>query len=139
MNKPSIVLILMVSVVVGVGCAKPDWIQQTLVTADVTGVWVGSFGRPGTSFANEIQFELEQQGSKVKGHYRLLLNPASGARTGPIEGTVAGDLFTFRLTAGASEGEMTVSGDEMKGSLKSGGPVQLLLRRIDSSPPPRSQ
>ena len=26
------------------GCAKPDWIDRTLVTVDVTGTWTGSVG-----------------------------------------------------------------------------------------------
>ena len=39
MKTSPIVLILMVSLVVSVGCAKPDWIEQTLVTVDVTGTW----------------------------------------------------------------------------------------------------
>jgi len=38
-------LMLVATVLVcGSGCAKPDWIQQTLVTVDVTGTWVGSIG-----------------------------------------------------------------------------------------------
>ena len=31
MNKSSIILIFVVTLVVSVGCAKSDWIQQTLV------------------------------------------------------------------------------------------------------------
>jgi hypothetical protein len=31
--------------VLGSGCAKPDWIQSTLVTVDVTGTWLGVRGR----------------------------------------------------------------------------------------------
>jgi hypothetical protein len=32
-------LILMAVLACGSGCAKSDWIQQTLVTVDVTGTW----------------------------------------------------------------------------------------------------
>jgi hypothetical protein len=39
MNKSPIILTLMVSLIVSVGCAKSDWIQSTLVTVDVTGRW----------------------------------------------------------------------------------------------------
>jgi hypothetical protein len=60
------------------GCARPDWIQDTVVTVDVTG------------------FE------------------------GPIDGTVGGDVFTFRLTNETTVGEMTVSGDEMNGNVTIG-------------------
>ncbi len=34
---------------------------------------------------------------------------------GPIEATVAGDVFSFKQTNGPFTGEMTVSGDEMSG------------------------
>ena len=27
-----------------VGCARPDWIESTLVTVDTTGTWVGEWG-----------------------------------------------------------------------------------------------
>ena len=30
-------------VLTAAGCARPDWIEQTLVTVDVTGVWRGTF------------------------------------------------------------------------------------------------
>jgi hypothetical protein len=39
--KTIALLILVAVLTCGVGCAKSDWIQQTLVTADVTGTWVG--------------------------------------------------------------------------------------------------
>jgi len=41
------------------GCGKSDWIERTLVTADVTGTWVG---RGGT-----LELALEQHGPKVTG------------------------------------------------------------------------
>jgi hypothetical protein len=66
MNKLPIILALMVTLVVSVGCAKSDWIQSTLVTADVTGVWVGSFGI-GNAFS-DVRLRSEQKGSKVKGN-----------------------------------------------------------------------
>ena len=47
---------------IGSGCAKPDWIEQTLVTVDVTGTWRSTEG-------SLVEFVLEQQGSKVKGPY----------------------------------------------------------------------
>ena len=41
------------------GCTKPDWIQQTLVTVDVTGTWVVTEGP-------RVELKLEQRGSKVR-------------------------------------------------------------------------
>jgi hypothetical protein len=31
------------------GCARPDWIQSTLVTVDVSGTWVGTLTGGGAS------------------------------------------------------------------------------------------
>ena len=73
----------------GSGCAKPpDWIEQTLVTVDVTGTWRGS---PGA-----FELKLEQHGSKVTG---TIFVPVS-TNTGAIEGSVSGDVFRFRQTSG---------------------------------------
>jgi len=121
------------------GCARPDWIQDTLVTVDVTGTWVRSEGAL-------IELKLEQQGAKVTGSmlWRGGGVTASGALSGAVEGTVAGDVFRFRQTSGtnlAVNGEMTVSGDEMTGYMVSlaAGRTPTLLRRVNSPAPPRSQ
>jgi len=37
-------LILVAVLALGSGCAKPDWIDQTLMTVDVTGTWRDSGG-----------------------------------------------------------------------------------------------
>src|SRR5262249_14738650 len=54
-----------------VGCAQKDWIDRTLVTVDVTGVWEGKqdFG-PGGGGARDIVIVLQQQGAKVTGEIR---------------------------------------------------------------------
>ena len=119
----------------GSGCAQTDWIDRTLVTVDVTGTWSG-IGGP----SRDLLFELEQQGSRVKGSLRL--TPGGSAELG---GTVAGDVFRFRaLGASANnrdiEGEVTVSGDEMSGQMST--PVlagrSISLRRVDPSSRPSS-
>src|SRR5262245_11594232 len=72
------------------GCAKrQDWIQATLVTADVSGTW---HGVAGSSFPYTVTLLLEQQGPRVKG--RL----TSSRGYGSIEGTVEGDVFRFSGT-----------------------------------------
>ena len=55
--------LMLVAVVLacGSGCAKPDWIQQTLVTVDVTGTWVGTIGRGGATPA-DVRLEMEHDG-----------------------------------------------------------------------------
>jgi len=133
----SATLALVTTMALTSGCAKPDWIQDTLVTVDVTGVWIGSTVRGD----REVQLALEQQGPKVKGLFRPL-GPALGVfpwSEGPIEGTVAGDVFSFRLTNSTASGEVTVSGDEMKGSVSIGSPFPIFLRRVSSSPPASSK
>jgi hypothetical protein len=140
-------LLIAATLAVGSGCAKTDWIDRTLVTVDVTGTWNGSVGGMGTSGGKPPDFllELEQQGSMVKGFMRL---PAGGSSAsvsygsrispGPLTGTVAGDLFRFRLTNGSVDGELTVSGDEMSGQVSWSGSRTITLRRVDLSSPPAS-
>ena len=126
-------LILVAALACGPGCAKPDWIQQTLVTADVTGVWVGGISRGGNYGPVEVQLELEQQGPKVTGYFRALPPyPPWGMVNGPIEGKVSGDKFTFQHTNGVLTGETTVNGDEMRINMAASHRIQAILRRVDS-------
>ena len=134
----------------GSGCARSDWIDRTLVTVDVTGAWTGKAYIPHavTGLIVDVRLELEQQGPKVKGSIRprgsipwRSLDRSSTA--GPIEGSVAGDVFRFKQTSGPSiavNGEMTVSGDEMTGNVRwAAGRRDLVLRRVDSPAPPSPQ
>ena len=126
------------TLVVGSGCAKQDWIDRTLVTVDVTGAWSGSHRAAigGAGGSRDVVFELEQQGSTVKGSMRATL---SAGMPRNIEGTVAGDVFRFKDPRGTWEGTLTVSGDEMEGPAMTGGlRGQLTLRRVDPSSPPAS-
>ena len=136
MKTSPIVLILMLGLVVSVGCAKPDWIQQTLVTVDVTGTWR-------TTEGGLVELKLTQQGARVTGSI-LALGATSGASaSGPIEGTVEGDVFQFKQVGGALapfQGEVTVSEDEMRGTVM-GGPAPprrgiVVLRRVSPTPQP---
>ena len=130
---------LVAALACGAGCARPDWIEQTLVTVDVTGTWQGAVGgTPGAGGAS-YKFVLEQEGPKVKGSVQ-----ASGATvmpggnlTGPIEGTVTGDVFSFRQTNGPLTGEMAVSGDDMAGHVSFQGTYRISLRRVDSFARPK--
>jgi hypothetical protein len=100
------------------GCVQKDWIDRTLVTVDVTGVWQGTFTRPG--YSGEIEFVLEQRGAKVTGAMRFPGGgavPFAKAREGvPIEGTVSGETFSFHEVGGSTRGDFQVNGDEMTGS-----------------------
>lgn len=58
----------------GAGCAaRPDWIEQTLVTADVSGTWR-------TMEGSALRLVLEQQGTKVTGKFFLQPSSSSGDR-----------------------------------------------------------
>src|SRR5262247_576917 len=91
-------LLLAISLAICLGCAKQDWIDRTLVTVDVTGVWEGKqdFG-PGGGGDRDIVIVLQQQGAKVTGEIR---NSASALGIGsppdtPVEGTVNGDTLSL--------------------------------------------
>jgi len=113
------------------GCARPDWIEQTLVTVNVAGSWHGTSpaGVGGTTPPREIWLDLHQLGPKVTGSVRLRVGGGTGVSfaNGPIEGTVAGDVLTF--TGGPVRGAMTVSEDEMTGRLNA---FPFALRRVAS-------
>ncbi len=100
------------------GCARSDWIDRTLVTVDVTGVWQGSMtswdGQP--AIDEEVSFELQQKGPNVTGYFKThgRWSSQSTRTSGPIEGSVSGDVFRFKRTDGPHTGELTVSGEEMK-------------------------
>ena len=100
------------------GCAQKDWIDRTLVTEDVTGVWWGSMD--GSPFRPPVQLELRQQGAKVTGAMKV--PPAGSYSLGsgiPIEGSVNSDVFTFRDQRGIFSGELIVGGDDLVGQILS--------------------
>jgi hypothetical protein len=92
-------VILVAMLACGSGCAKPDWIQQTLVTVDVTGAWSGDCIRGGAGGipGGIIEMTLEQSGTKVTGQTRT-----SPSRSWGIDGTINGDVFRFSTQAGVS-------------------------------------
>ena len=114
-------------------CARRDWIEETLVTVDVTGTWIGSCGRPGTYAEGKIEITLAQSGSKVTGQARAMPGHVS-----PIEGTVSGDVFRYG-SHGYQRGELQVSEDEMSGwAVVDNKSVTCQLHRQASSESPRS-
>jgi hypothetical protein len=128
-----------VPLLVAFGCARPDWIEQTLVTMDVTGVWIGmgGDGQP----CQRCPARDGATGTKVNGNLVALLKSNIGFeyRGGPIDGAVSGDMFRFKTVHEDMAGEMRVDGDEMQGYSTVGGKSPFFLRRVSSSPRPRSQ
>ena len=92
------------------GCAqKSDWVEGTLVTVDVTGVWKGRVNAVVGGVGGEMEMTLTQRGPKVTGDGRIRAEKIS------IEGTVRGDVFSFREPGGRLRAEATVTGDQMAG------------------------
>jgi len=124
-------LLMVAAVAVNSGCAKQDWIDRTLVTVDVTGTWYGSPGGAG-SYASSVFFlDLRQEGATVQGFIRQQGLSVAQSPAGPLTGTVTGDVFRFKSARGVAEGEFTVNGDEMSGTVSLWGIRPLLLRRVD--------
>ena len=112
------------------GCVRPDWIEQTLVTVDVTGTWRGSYKTSTVFTGGDVELTLVQKGPKVTGRISGGQWVVLGGSV-PIEGTVNGDIFTFHDTRGTVTGSLQVSGDEMSGSgtSKDSIPMTVTLRR----------
>ncbi len=134
-------MLIAAALAIGVGCTTPsDWIERTLVTVDVTGTWYGASPVRGQGGYPDLWLDLQQEGPKAKGSTRASMGAAqSPALSGPIEGTIAGDVFTFRQTNGPVTGELTVSGDEMTGEILEPRRFPIVLRRVGSPPRPGSQ
>jgi len=58
-------VILVVALAFGSGCAGSDWIERTLFTVDVTGVWYGELRT--SVHRMELSIDLKQEGPKVEG------------------------------------------------------------------------
>ena len=108
------------------------------MTVDVTGTWQGRLGGPGTNNPGALFLDLRQEGATVQGVIHQGASGAASSLDGPISGTVAGDVFRFKSTRGIAEGELTVNGDEMSGTVSIFGTRPLSLRRVNSSSSPAS-
>ena len=79
--------VIAVAVVLTSGCAQKDWIDRTVVTVDVTGVWEGRLIMPEASWSGDfvcdrpiateaspsgnVALVLQQQGAKVTSNSRV--------------------------------------------------------------------
>jgi hypothetical protein len=137
------VLVATALVLGGFGCAKSDWIDRTLVTENVSGVWTGSMvsldGQPMVSL--DVRLDLQQKATKVTGSMEMGGNLGTNSRGSmTIEGTVASDVFTFKDARASVTGELTIDGDEMRGNglVGSSRRVTIALRRVDATAPASS-
>ena len=108
------------------GCARTDWIDRTLVTVDVTGVWEGNavVASGAASGFSDVALVLQQQGARVTGQrsFGTGSNVSVFLRDAAIEGTVNGDTFNFHDVNNETYVDVTliVNGDEMTGVSKRG-------------------
>ncbi len=104
------------------GCARPDWIQSTLVTVDVSGTWVGTFTRSGGT--GDVTLTLQQKGATVTGSVKVVSGTSISGHhiEEEITGTVNGDVLRARSTSGFVQVELTVAGSEMAGPGSVQGP-----------------
>ena len=111
--KAIVGLIIAATLLFGSGCAKPDWIERTLVTVDVTGVWRGTLTKSPST--DSVLLTLQQSGSRVTGHIVINAMTAGASVNDPMEGTIIGDTLHFRDSRGVVIGQVQVNGDEMTG------------------------
>ena len=97
------------------GCARSDWIEGTLVTVDVTGRWTGQWS--GSGSGGNFEMNLQQNGPKVTGNFRLLEGSDAHRFSGPVWGALNGDVLTFGRIDWTVRGEVTVAVDEMSGTV----------------------
>ena len=133
-------VVIAAALVLGSCVRQQDWIDRTLVTENVTGVWDGSFGE-GNAY-REVRLDLKQEGSKVTGLATIALGSSPLGGSYRLQGSVAGDVITFNSSRGTMKGELTVSGDDMSGQIYwIFGTSRISLHRVDSLPrtesPPR--
>src|SRR5258706_2548870 len=111
MNRVCMVVILLLAA----GCARSDWIQGTLVTVDVTGVWSGE--PAGNSAPVRMELTLQQAGSVVRGTVTLKgAQNSPPVENAPIEGTINGDVVRLSNVLFYNSFEIVVSRDQMSGS-----------------------
>jgi hypothetical protein len=110
------------------GCARPDWIQSTLVTVDVTGEWQGNVTRPAGAYGpGLISLSLRQSGPKVTGTFSLSPGPNKDV---PLEGTISGDVLRFQSRGGLVTAELQVNGDDMSGTgTSTAGSIRIEIHR----------
>jgi hypothetical protein len=117
--KTTVRVFLVAALACGSGCVRSDWIEQTLVTVNVTGTWRSTEG-------GLFELELEQQGPRVNGSMQMKGLTSLVSVSGPIVGSVTGDTFSFR-GPNTVTGEMTVSENEMSGEVR--GTATAITRR----------
>lgn len=81
-------------------------------------------------FSTEISFDIKQTGEKIQGVAQWGLSPSGlGGTGGPVEGTRSGKTIKLQVSSEGFQGELELSGDEMRGSWVGPYPYEIVLRR----------
>lgn len=98
------------------GCASSEPLVPPGVL-DVSGVWEGIWNG-GNVGRGRITLVLKQVGTKVTGTLAMSGATAISATDGPLEGVVSDTTFSFGQPQGAMEGEMDITGEDMRGDTR---------------------
>ena len=119
--------LIVVGCILFTGCATAQSeATKSPPSVDVTGTWWGEW--PGSFATIPFTMILKQVNADVTGDIAFGggTQQHSMVSSGPINGSVSGDRFSFWSTRGAG-GDTTVQATEMRGSTRTGQP--LLMRR----------
>ena len=116
-------VVFAILLLVGSGCTSSQTTPTAPPSVDVTGTWAGTWSRGSLSGSSTLR--LSQTGSKVLGDVAVL---GVSDFIGPLEGSVAGNQFSYRLLSGRGGADFTVTGDEMSGYGSSTG-IRLQYQR----------
>jgi len=123
MTRARLWLLIGITVVLTAACAtapKPP-------TVDITGNWAGSWAFTNPSLGGgQAELKLKQTGGEFNGD--MVVSGAAVNRTGYIQGTVSGNEVRIIAPPGLT-GQLTATGDEMKGILHGVSDGNITLRR----------
>ena len=117
-------LLIGAALLASVGCAS----TQPPPTVDISGTWQGTWVSTNQPAGGNGQIEMtvKQTGSRYTGN--ILVTGGGFDPSGLTEGFVTGNQVEISLPAGMT-GRLTVTGDEMKGSLAGMSGATVVLRR----------
>jgi hypothetical protein len=88
------------------GCGSDSGTVVSPEPADVTGVWTGLLGAPGSGSALRMTWVASQSGSSVSGPLTIVKPMSAVPATGPLTGTISGSQLSlsYAVAAGSVSG-----------------------------------
>ncbi len=115
MKNPVVMMIVLV-VLAGAGCAGGVGPATVAPTVDVTGKWVGTWAASNPSLGSgAMEMTIKQTGSRYSGN--LLVTGTMTDPSGPTQGVVSGNEVRI-LQPSNMTGSLTVQGDTMSGNVQ---------------------